>query len=376
MKTYDAYLVGYYGMQNSGDDALMYAAAWGAQSFLNSQKIILSAPRNLQIPDLGIVNGCLSGKQAFRGHHRLQHYFAAAKSDRVIFGGGSVLHHERDIRLKMDLMKLATHGGVAIGVGVGPFANEGAEKACQEFLNKCEFVGLRDVESFECAKQLAPNANLELTFDLAPALLCGNFQLPDVERSGIAFNLCPVKSFDIDSEESQKRIRDFKQVIENVWYATGEKIYLLDINGHSELGDSTLHHKLMLSLSRDVQIEHIGYDPNPYNLLQRLASYKAIASMRLHGSILGYMAQTPVLNLQYHSKCAGWSNQIKHPVHLRFDVNNLSIDGLTFALIDGWSHGFSMPEVTCASAIRHSLNNWKFCHEHKTASDNSCYSFV
>jgi len=35
---YDAYLVGHYGMQNSGDDALLLATLYGAQSVLGCKK--------------------------------------------------------------------------------------------------------------------------------------------------------------------------------------------------------------------------------------------------------------------------------------------------------------------------------------------------
>ena len=37
MEMVDAYLCGYYGMENSGDDALLYATAWGARNFLGAK---------------------------------------------------------------------------------------------------------------------------------------------------------------------------------------------------------------------------------------------------------------------------------------------------------------------------------------------------
>jgi polysaccharide pyruvyl transferase WcaK-like protein len=55
MKKYDAYLVGYYGMKNSGDDALMYATAWGAQNYFDVQKAIISSSYDMQIPEIGLI---------------------------------------------------------------------------------------------------------------------------------------------------------------------------------------------------------------------------------------------------------------------------------------------------------------------------------
>lgn len=378
MKTYDAYLCGYYGMKNSGDDALMYAAAWGAETFLNVQKMIISSPRKMQIADKGVYPGSLHEAQRFRGQNRLQHYYAALRSKRVIFGGGSVLHNATDIRLKIDMMRLAgNHGSVAIGVGLGPFANTDAEVVCAEFLKRCDYVGVRDKVSYECAKSIAPNANVQLTFDLAPTLLCGSlFQVKPVARSGVAFNLCPIKDFNCNSIDSMRRVAGIAEVIERLWEETGEPIYLVDINGHSEYGDSQIHQLLKSMLSPRVEAYLIEYDPNPLRLIQRLASYKAVVSMRLHGAILGYLAQTPVISLNYHSKCVGWCDQIKMPYHLRFDATNICVDSLSYVLIDGLDQGFSQPQLSCAQAVKSSLNNWSFSHASLFNSHFGCHSIV
>ncbi len=376
MKSYDAYLCGYYGMQNTGDDALLFATAWGAQNFLNVRKIALSAPRKMQIPDVQTLYSSLSAQQRCKGHHRLQHYLAAAKSKRVIFGGGSVLHTASDIKMKTDMIRFSGQPGIAVGVGVGPFKDSAAELACAEFLRRCDQVGLRDAESFALAKSIAPDANLVQTFDLAPQLLCAfDLSLANKARRGIAINLCPVGKFDIFSPADLERVDAIAQVVLRFWNETGEPIDLIDFNGHELFGDSRLHQLLKSKLPAKVNINHVSYNSNPLAVLQQLATYRCVMSMRLHGAIMGFMANTPVLSLNYHSKCVGWCDQIGMPFSNRFDANKLNPNLLSYVLLDGIEHEFLVPRVSLASAIRLSLSNWSFSHE-SVCADQRRYSFV
>lgn len=377
MKTYDAYLCGYYGMKNTGDDALLFATAWGAQNFLNVQKTAISASCKMQIPEIELPFSSLSAKQHCKGHHRLQHYLAAVKSKRVIFGGGSVLHTTSDINMKTDMIRISGQPGIALGVGVGPFADTAAEFACAEFLRRCGYVGLRDAESFAIAKAIAPDANLFQTFDLAPQLLCAfNFSFTGIERRGIAINLCPVGKFDNFSGADLERVNAIAQVIVRFWSETGEPIDLIDLNGHEVFGDTRLHQLLKAKLPENIQVNLIAYNPNPLAVLQQLASYRCVMSMRLHGAIMGFMANTPVLSLSYHAKCMGWCDQIGMPFSNRFDAHKLNPDLLSYVLMDGIAHEFLTPQVSLASAIRLSLSNWSFSHESVVGADQRRYSFV
>ena len=78
-----------------------------------------------------------------------------------------------------------------MGVGIGPFESHEAEKVCAKFLNECGFIGVRDPQSLVIAQTIAPNANVKLTFDLSPLMLCHQTKrLVDIERNGIMFNFC------------------------------------------------------------------------------------------------------------------------------------------------------------------------------------------
>jgi polysaccharide pyruvyl transferase WcaK-like protein len=367
-KKFDAYLVGYYGMQNSGDDALMNATAWGAKHLMGCENTIvgLYGDHKREIKSDHKID--LKFNQKFPGQNRLLHYKTALQSERIIFGGGSVLHSETDINLKRQLMYLSNpKKSLAVGVGIGPFNSRGAEKSCAKFLNECGYVGVRDSESLDIAKRIAPNANVKKTFDLAPLLICSKEYKPmKVERKGIALSLCSVAINAMgktDKFAEQQRFEKFSELIKQLYVKTGEPITLIEFNGHSSLGDWKINNNIIAKLNNTVPITIKKYDADPLKVLENLSSYRAILSMRLHGSILGFLANTPVLSVNYHSKCEGWCDEIGMPRDYQIDLFNLNIEKIVTAIVKGLSTNFIHPTLSVNAALNNSLSNWSIQNE-------------
>jgi polysaccharide pyruvyl transferase WcaK-like protein len=362
-KKYDAYLVGYYGMRNSGDDALMYATAWAAKNILGCNNNIVGLYGDYKRETLTENILPLNFNQSFPGQNRLLQYKTAVQSKRIIFGGGSVLHSETDINLKRHLMSLANpKKSLAVGVGIGPFNTTGAEKACAKFLNECGYVGVRDNKSFAIARDIAPIANVHKTFDLAPLLLSSNdYKFNNFERKGIALTLCSVA---IDAmgktnkEQEKQRFEDLAQLITSIYKSTGEPITLIEFNGHKVLGDWYINTNILSRVNRDIPVTIKPYESDPIAVLNDLSKYKAILSMRLHGSILGYLANTPVLSINYHRKCKGWCEDIEMPEEYQIDLFNLNIEHIASQISEGISKWFKTPKVAIGTALNHSLSNW------------------
>lgn len=360
-KQYHAYLTGYYGMQNTGDDVLLYTTRWASYNFLGDTRSKVSSAGLIKCEEFGDIQPMPESR--FRGHQRLSHYKNALQSEKVIFGGGSVLHSSKDIEFKRHLIKLAGRkASRAVGVGIGPFESTEAEKACASFLNECGFTGVRDPESLAIAQAIAPNANVKLTFDLAPIMLCHQTnRLIDIERNGIMFNFCQqaVDPFgNVNQENEQNRLDMAVAAIEQTWQQTHEPIFLLDFNNHSQFGDFSIHQQIMSRVSSDVSITHIAYDPNPFKVLQRIAGFKATVSMRLHSAIMSFMANTPALSINYHKKCRSWCEQIGVPDAYQFDAQNIVPKQLSQQLKEGVGTGFAKPTMKPKEAVEAALLNW------------------
>jgi polysaccharide pyruvyl transferase WcaK-like protein len=367
-KKYDAYLVGYYGMQNSGDDALMYATAWAAKNILGCKSTQVGLYGDYERETYSDHKLLLNFTQNFPGQNRLLHYKTAIQSKRIIFGGGSVLHSETDINLKRQLMSLASPTkSLAVGVGIGPFNSVFAEKSCAKFLDECGYVGVRDNESLTIARNIAPKANVHKTFDLAPLLLCSNTYKPqNHERKGIALTLCSVAinaMGQTDNGGEQKRVEQFVQLITKLYSQTGEPITLIEFNGHRILGDWRINNNIITRLDKNIPVTIKKHEPNPIALLDHLSTYKAILSMRLHGSIIGYLANTPVLSINYHSKCKGWCDEIGLPKDYQIDLFNFNIDKIISQITTGLATNFKIPTLSIDNAIKNSLSNWSIPNE-------------
>jgi len=370
-------LVGYYGMQNTGDDALMNATAWGAKRFLGADSLSVTSPQVLKLYNGENLSRTLVTTQRFSGQNRLKSYLKAIDSNRIIFGGGSVLHNARDINLKRDLMKLSRgRNHLALGVGIGPFTDTRAEQSCKRFLNSCEFVGVRDAASYDIARSIAPHANVVLTFDLAPQLLnIEGFDIVPVQRKGIAVCLCPKERLSGDLKAEHRRLKNIANALDAQYIFTQEPIVFVSFNGHPDLGDHQVHKEVASLLSHKTMFNFVEYDSNPFRVLQRMATFKLAICMRLHAAVFSYLTRTPFISLNYHPKCEQWSKQVGLPKRYSFNSESFDPKILTNEVCRGISDGFEPCDLSLNQAINLSMENWRYCYENtKQPHDFSCYS--
>ncbi len=117
--------------------------------------------------------------------------------------------------------------------------------------------------------------------------------------------------------------------------------------------------KIIHQLNEIIPVTHILYDPNPFRVLQRIAGFKASVCMRLHASILSFMAKTPSLSINYHNKCKNWCEQIGMSEEYQFDALEVCSDSVVNTLTQSLGTEFAKPLMTKESAIQASLLNWR-----------------
>jgi len=100
-------LVGYYGMRNSGDDALMLASAWGIKHILGSNTTKISFSWVSATPLIGAQAANLKPTQRFKWRKSFSTLsLSLLPVNEWSSEEGSVLHSETDINLKRHLMGL------------------------------------------------------------------------------------------------------------------------------------------------------------------------------------------------------------------------------------------------------------------------------
>ncbi|CAA0086988.1 Uncharacterised protein [Zhongshania aliphaticivorans] len=361
MTRYDALLVGYYGMHNTGDDMLMAAAAAGAKRSFGAEKIAATAARGSEICTSLNLTAIQSSVQKFKGQDRLLKYLAAKRSQHIVIGGGSVFHTEKDIKQKTQYLKLAasqTH--CAVGVGLGPFINTAAERACATFLNRCTFTGVRDQDSFNIARSIAPNANVALTFDLAPGMSLepafkSSLALQRDNAIGVA--LCPVERFKGNEKAELDRNTVIADTLRNLYQQEAFEVRLIDFNGHSALGDHIVHHDLLQKLD-GIPCEILQYVADPFYAVNQISRLRGILAMRLHAAVFGYLSDTPVIALNYHPKCNNWCRDIGQGEEFSVETANLDAEKLRQGLAKILAGNYSHPDLPVSAAAEKAMSNW------------------
>ena len=358
-------LSGYYGMKNTGDDALLAVTSWGVKTFLKADKMIATAAQIPQFAGSHLIQPAYVEERRFRGENKLRLYYHALRSQHILLGGGSVFHSSGQMNEVIDILRLSGKGPhAALGVSLGPFRDSGAEKTCVSLLKRFAFVGLRDQVSFEIAQQIAPCVNSEKTFDLAVLLPKSTNYIEDGlksdgDRRGIGLALCNYERYiggDINKEElcKQKVIQALSQLDPE----EAGPIVLIDFNGHPFYGDYELHSEVAERLRSRFNVQHLAYNPNPIAVLRQLAGVRCLVAMRLHAAIFGYIAQTPTIMLPYHNKCLAWSFEIGMQQELVLNRDRFEINDLTARIRDIISEKLNKPSLPFNVAENLAMRNW------------------
>lgn len=363
-------IAGYYGMQNTGDDALLAACAWAVTNYLRPAHISATGASMPKVYGADTIAPLYVATPRFRGENGLRAYLGACRSTSVIFGGGSVFHSSAYLKSAKRFLRLAGKGPhAAIGVSIGPFADVEAERNCAELLRQFEFVGLRDRQSFEIARTLAPTTRCENTFDLAPLLLktakASGAHASASSRRGIGLALCDFERFTGGVQDREQRRRgQLKTFLDLLDPACIDQVYLIDFNGHPHYGDQALHREIAGHLDDRFEVRHLPYTPDPCKVLEVIGNLKALVAMRLHAAVFGYLAQTPTIIMSYHPKCRGWAEAVGMDGAQLFDSVDFDPAEVADCVHRALADEVRAPALPLAEAERLALNNWTWTHEY------------
>jgi len=362
-------LAGYYGMRNTGDDALFAATAWGVRHYLRPRRIWATAAGIPDIPGAQDIRPVLTPASRVRGVNLLRTWFAALRSGQVIFGGGSVFHSLESLMRATWLLKLSGKGPhVAMGVATGPFTSNKVERLCIKLLKRLHFVGVRDNRSYDFIRSVAPGVCCRRTFDLALLLPClsepGLAPLPtgSPARRGLGLALCDYERYlGQDTAPEAVRRQRIKALLDHLDPSAVEELVLIDFNGHPVRGDAPIHAEIASHAARRFRIVHLPYHPNPLQVLRQIAGLRALVAMRLHAAVFGYMTATPTVFLSYHRKCDDWASEAGFPSGQLFDSVDFDpapVAGVVTAALSG---SFQSPTLSVAEAQRLAGENWAWC---------------
>ncbi len=316
---------GWYGSGNIGDEAILQAMIdTFEEEFPNCVITALSYnpkyTKNTQ--KINAVRQVPSSKKGWIRSIITLDIFKTIKTikncDLFVMGGGGFLSDWQPEVPKSWLkqMKIAKFFGKdtwLYGIGAGPFLSDEGKKTTRYYINNyVDQITVRDKESYrQLVENVGINKPVKIEIDPVAKMKVEKYfdknQVSDKSISLIFTEYFKSKYFDVTHHQKWDLLFDafcsqIKAVIENGFTP---KLVFFQKNIEEDLAN-----KFLNIFGKKIQIEF----PSDYKeAIKVLNKSNAIISFRLHGNILAYALNKPILPIIYHHKTAGFLEHIDYP---------------------------------------------------------------
>lgn len=306
-KKYDFVLSGYYGFDNSGDDALLYAIIESLKKYKPDARIgVLSAKAKKTKNQYGV--DCFGRFNVFEVKKALKN------TKMLLSGGGSLIQDatsSKSLTYYLYIMRLAKKYGAKLYVyanGIGPLKDKNLARSAK-VLEKADMITLRENESVtELARMGVTNKNVLVTADPALILSC-NAENGIKDIPGLDSKLCgkkilgiSVRSWDDNESEFVKKIAEIadyayeKHGLTPVFIAMR---YPHDLKISEEIASLTKCKSYVIKEKLSVN-----------DTFKAVSLCDAVLGMRLHTLVFASGAAVPVIGLVYDKKVSGFLDYI------------------------------------------------------------------
>ena len=326
---------GYYGMQNTGDDAFIEVSSWFAKNLWGKSNIRYLSKKN-RLPKT-IVD--IKGYPAIiPKSYGIQARLLISQTNAFISAGGSIFvnkvnaHIPHLVALQRKLKDKQGFIAGAIGVSLGPFKNTEAEKSTIAYLKALDFLTLRDRKSFEFAAALRlPYTPVE-SFDMAALLpeIYGVAKSSHTQKT-IGISLCN-SEIDVHGQKyNDRRNRQMTELIKALDLIGDFNFKFFILNGNPIYGDSGLTMQTISQCHLRNAYQVIDYSRDSQETWKAIAGCDFMISTRLHGAIFACFAKTPFVHIEYHRKCTDFLDDVGYDHTMRigdayFDPQQLAKD--------------------------------------------------
>lgn len=307
----DILFTGYYGQLNTGDDAFVEVASWGADTIWNKKKNRFLGLKS-KLPKT-IVNTTGYPLEIPKTYD-LQKKLLLNNTRCLISAGGSTIHSKLSSNnVKQYAVNLKKAGRKikigAIGVSVGPFKTSEDEQAVQQYLKEIDFIAVRDKRSYDYVNSIGglPYQSVN-AFDLA-ALLPEIYSYQENRSSDnsqkiVGISVCPYESVH-KGGNVENEIRRNEQIINLIKFLDKKEDILFKfyvINGNINNGDKKLTQDV-INKAQPENFEIVDYNRDTQAIWKDINACDAVIATRLHAGIFACFGNTPFMLVEYHEKC-------------------------------------------------------------------------
>lgn len=316
---------GYYGAKNSGDDAFVEVASWGAAKYWGAADHLFFS---------GSLPEIITEVSYYPPHKNYFNFLKTIRkvilSDVFVSAGGSTFHSRlklTDLRSYAKYKKNTFGSAGAIGISLGPYKDARAETHTKSYLEKLNFLALRDRYSYDLALSYNLPYKPILAFDLAALLPevyneAGKTLIDNTttRKKTVGISLCNYERYiGGDLTKEKKRNSYILEVLEQLTDDREITFRFFIFNGNPVSGDAELTKDIIEKLSKK---EHFNYEiipylSNVYETWKKINECNLVFSVRLHAAIFACFGNTPFFLLEYHRKCRDLLDDIGQHNHYR-----------------------------------------------------------
>ncbi|MCK8824091.1 polysaccharide pyruvyl transferase CsaB [Fuchsiella alkaliacetigena] len=323
-------LLGYYGFDNLGDEAILAAIISSLQhSYPNLKITVLSATPKKTKQTYGVrAVDRFSFKQVIKTFR---------KADLLLLGGGSLLQDVtswRSLYYYLGLIYLAKKLDMLVSLyaqGMGPVNFSFNRALLVKILNQVDWLSVRDVDSQQLLTNWGVTKQIELSVDPTFNL---DFTKPKEDKElEVASGFSSSNSLLGVAVRYWSAAPDYLEklavVLNRIQSQLGVTICLLPFKKPEDLEAS---YELESKLQGDSRLFTGSYAPRQMAAL--IGELDLLIGVRLHALILAALQEVPLLGLSYDPKVDGFLARLNLKAAGR--VENLEVDGLHKRILKIW----------------------------------------
>ncbi|MGL5752565.1 MAG: polysaccharide pyruvyl transferase family protein, partial [Paraclostridium sp.] len=184
--------------------------------------------------------------------------------------------------------------------GVGPIHRNINKNIVKYFLNKVQYISLRDEESFELVKSIGVATISKVVPDPVMGLDLKNII---IKNKGYDYIVVSVR----DWNTKNNYLREISKACDNI-SKTGIGIKLLPM--HGKLDEET---SVKLANMMESKVEILSHNMDIENKLKYIKGAKLVIAMRLHALIFAGNVGTPMIGVSYDPKIESYLKLVKQP---------------------------------------------------------------
>ncbi len=306
-KRYDVVLSGYYGFNNSGDDALLSAIIENLRRY----------KKDIRVLTLSKCPKQTRGRFKIDSANRFNPFSvrrSLKKSKLFINGGGTLIHDStssHSLYYYLSLIAWAKKLGLKVMLyanGYGPFKKKNEKIACR-VTEMADLITLRDEMSLEELRRIGvKNTNVHITADPAITLSPVRDSVVDslFEENGIPTG---EKFIAVSVREWNKNDKAFEdklsKLCDYVWEKYGLSVIFISMRPDEDI---SLSQNIMSKIKGKSYL--IANEQSAENLMGIISRCELMIGMRLHSLVYATTVNTPVIGLIYDPKVEGFLKYI------------------------------------------------------------------